>query len=114
MMCASVYPKLKCDMNTIKLFAFLLFFSVLSACCFTYRPDVQQGNIVTPEQISMLYEGMTKEQVQYLLGTPVLSHILNQDRWDYVYSCQKGNGPMSVRRLSLYFDRCHLVCIRQY
>lgn len=92
----------------IKLFILPLLFVMLSGCGWLYKQDVQQGNIITPAQVSMLHKGMTKEEVRYILGTPVMSHMLNCDRWDYVYTCRKGHGCMQVKRLSLYFNRCWL------
>ena len=83
----------------------------MTACA--YKQDLQQGNIIAPSQIAGLHIGMTKDQVRYLLGTPVLSHVLNQERWDYVHTSQAGNGPMKVNtRLSLYFSGEKLVSFR--
>jgi len=95
-------------MPIIKLFATIIILSTLTACGLLYKQDVQQGNIITPAQVSMLHKGMTKDQVRYLLGTPVMSHILNCERWDYVYTCKKGHGTMQVKKLSLYFRQCRL------
>jgi outer membrane protein assembly factor BamE len=112
---AYIIPSLsgKITMPMIKLLATLLLLFTVTACGWFYKQDVQQGNIITPAQVSMLRMGMTKEQVRYLLGTPVMSHVLNYDRWDYVYTCQKGRGPMHVRRLSLYFKQCWLAFFRE-
>lgn len=99
-------------MRIIKLSIAVLLAFTLTACCLIYRQDVQQGNVVTCEQVSMLHVGMPKEQVRYLLGTPLLSHILNCNRWDYVYTCQKGNGPMHVTRLFLFFEGERLAAFR--
>jgi outer membrane protein assembly factor BamE len=100
-------------MQTIKFLFILFIFSTITACTCAYRQDVQQGNIIAPSQIACLRVGMTKDEVRYLIGTPVLSHVLNRERWDYVYTCQKGNGPMKVNtRLSLYFSGERLVSFR--
>lgn len=70
-----------------------------------YRPDIQQGNVVTQDMVEQLRPGMTAEQVHFLLGTPMLQDIFHQDRWDYPYYLQRGNGRTQLRRLTVYFDR---------
>lgn len=95
-------------MQTIKLFMTLLLLTTIAGCGWIYRQDVQQGNLIFPQEVAMLHIGMTKDEVRYLLGTPVMSHVLNCERWDYVYTCQKGHNRMIVKRLSLYFRQCRL------
>lgn len=69
-----------------------------------YRPDVQQGNIVTREMVEPLRAGMTREQVRFLLGTPMLASIFHPDRWDYVYYLERGRtGEVTQRRLTVHF-----------
>jgi outer membrane protein assembly factor BamE len=63
-----------------------------------YRPDVQQGNIVTREMVDQLREGMTRDQVRFLLGTPLVVSVFHQDRWDYVYFLKRGKGDEEQRR----------------
>jgi outer membrane protein assembly factor BamE len=63
-----------------------------------YRPDVQQGNIVTREMVEQLRAGMTREQVRFLLGTPLVTSLFRQDRWDYVYYLKRGKGSEEQRR----------------
>ncbi|HEX7155742.1 MAG TPA: outer membrane protein assembly factor BamE, partial [Burkholderiaceae bacterium] len=50
-----------------------------------YRPDVQQGNIITKDMVDQLRPGMTRDQVRFMLGTPLLTDMFHQDRWDYTY-----------------------------
>jgi outer membrane protein assembly factor BamE len=101
-------------MQPIRLFILFLLFLTIAGCACAYKQDVQQGNLITDDQIACLHTGMTKEEVRYYLGTPVLSHVLNQERWDYIYTCQKGNGPMNVNtRFSLYFSGERLVGFRR-
>jgi outer membrane protein assembly factor BamE (lipoprotein component of BamABCDE complex) len=57
-----------------------------------YRPDVHQGNIITQEMVDKLKPGMTRRQVAFVMGEPVVRDPFNPDRWDYVYSVQVGNG----------------------
>jgi outer membrane protein assembly factor BamE len=79
----------------------------LSACTFPpriYRMDVQQGNLLNEEVISCIKVGMTKPQVQDVLGTPALAHTLNSNRWDYYYSFKPGMGGQNIeRRFTLFF-----------
>ena len=49
-----------------------------------YKMDIQQGNLLTQEQVSRLKPGMSKEEVRLILGTPLLTDIFHADRWDYV------------------------------
>ncbi len=74
-----------------------------SACIGPYRADVQQGNALPAEAIQKLRPGMSKQQVRYLLGTPLVTDPFHQDRWDYVYSLRHGNGKTVRRMLSLQF-----------
>ncbi|AKH19885.1 outer membrane protein assembly factor BamE [Sedimenticola thiotaurini] len=68
-----------------------------------YRPDIQQGNVVSQEAINNLKPGMSKSQVSYLLGTPMLVDVFHQDRWDYFYSMKTGNEEIKQERVTLYF-----------
>ena len=52
---------------------------------FPYKASVQQGNWITKDQVSLLRPGMTREQVRYALGTPMLTSALHGNRWDYPY-----------------------------
>ena len=70
-----------------------------------YRIDVQQGNVVTQEMASQLRPGLSRDQVRFVLGTPMLIDIFHSDRWDYVYRLQKGDsGQVDMRKLSVFFD----------
>ncbi|MBZ0090894.1 MAG: outer membrane protein assembly factor BamE [Sulfuricellaceae bacterium] len=86
-----------------------LLFVFLAACSFTnplqpYKIDVQQGNVVTQDMVSKLKAGMTKSQVRYVLGTPLLMDIFHANRWDYVYRYVKAGRLTEERRLTLFFD----------
>jgi outer membrane protein assembly factor BamE len=82
--------------------------SLLAACnSFNpYKIDVQQGNVLTQEMVAQLKPGQTREQVRFILGTPLLTDIFHQQRWDYVYSYRKGrSGEVETRQFSVYFDK---------
>ncbi|MGE0071514.1 MAG: outer membrane protein assembly factor BamE [Thiomonas sp.] len=70
-----------------------------------YRADVIQGNFVSREMADELKPGMTKEQVQAILGTPLLQTIFDQNRWEYVFSLRQGYHAPIVRRFTVYFDK---------
>ena len=76
-----------------------------------YRIDINQGNVLTQEDIDQLREGMNKSQVQFLLGSPTMLDPFHLERWEYVYSITVGWKPRAQRRLSLVFDRDTLVQI---
>lgn len=69
-----------------------------------YRPDIQQGNVVTKEMSEQLRQGMTREQVRFLLGTPLLTSVFHQDRWDYLYYLKRGrDDEQQQRKLTVWF-----------
>lgn len=77
--------------------------SVLEDLPFVYKMTVQQGNIISEEMIDRLEIGMTKRQVSFLLGTPLLTDFFHANRWDYTYTIKRGHQPMEERTLTLYF-----------
>jgi outer membrane protein assembly factor BamE len=85
--------------------------SALSNLPFVYKMTVQQGNIITEDMIDQLELGMTKAQVRYILGTPLLMDMFHTDRWDYTYTIRRGHQPMSTERLTLWFQDDQLVRI---
>ena len=66
----------------------LLAAAVLSGC--VYRPDIQQGNLLSVKDIEQVEVGMTRSQVRFLLGTPMVSDPFAPHRWDYVYRMEYG------------------------
>lgn len=69
-----------------------------------YRPDVPQGNIITKEMVEQLRPGMSREQVRFLLGTPLVTSVFHQDRWDYVYHLKRGKGTeVQTRKMAVWF-----------
>jgi outer membrane protein assembly factor BamE len=68
-----------------------------------YKPDIQQGNFVSQEMVQQLKTGMTREQVRFLLGTPLLTDIFHADRWDYIYWREATDGKRESRKLALFF-----------
>lgn len=68
-----------------------------------YRPDIQQGNFVSQEMLAMLKPGQTREQVKFILGTPLLTDIFHADRWDYPFYLARGNGELTSARVTVFF-----------
>lgn len=70
-----------------------------------YRVAVQQGNFLDARQVSQLQDGMTRSQVRFLLGTPMLPDAFDNDRWDYLYYLKLGRGGVTEqRRLTVFFE----------
>jgi outer membrane protein assembly factor BamE len=70
---------------------------------------IQQGNIVTEEMVDRLEPGMSKSQVRFLLGTPMLADLFHTNRWDYTYTIRRGHDDMELTRLTLLFQDDALV-----
>src|SRR5476649_805416 len=70
-----------------------------------YRINIQQGNFLNQSAVDTVKEGMTRSQVRYLLGTPMVADSFNKERWDYIYYLKKGrNSHIDSRRVTVYFD----------
>ncbi len=76
----------------------------LDAWSITYKIDIQQGVVVTQEMADQLKVGMTRDQVRFVLGTPILTDPFHADRWDYPFRFQPGRGRIEERRFTVYFD----------
>lgn len=95
-----------------------LFFPFLALTCLTltacttvlenlpgvYSLEIQQGNMVDQDMIDQLRPKMSKKQVLYIMGSPMLVDVFHQKRWDYLYSKQVGGEAREQKRISLYFD----------
>ena len=68
-----------------------------------YKIDIEQGNIVTQKMVDQLQPGMTKSQVRYIMGTPLLKDTFHPNRWDYVHTMQRDGEKRTEKRLTLYF-----------
>ncbi len=76
-------------------------FSALSP----FKIDIRQGNSLNPKQIDKLKLGMTRAQVQFIMGTSLLIDPFRPDRWDYVYSLQHDGKTVEFHKLELYFEQ---------
>jgi len=69
-----------------------------------YRVNVQQGNYIEQDKVDQLEIGMTKKQVQFIMGTPSIKDTFNQDRWDYYFSLRRGDKLLKNYRLTTHFE----------
>lgn len=100
-----------------KILGLFCFFGILTAApgCSSspfptiYKIDIQQGNYIDQDMLNTLQLGMTKRQVQFVLGTPLINDPFHQDRWDYLYRFKPGGGGEIVQRhATLYFENDRL------
>lgn len=77
-----------------------------------YAIDIQQGNIINQEMVDQLRPNMTKRQVLYVMGTPMLVDVFLKQRWDYIYSNQPGNDDRVQKRVTLFFNGDELANIQ--
>lgn len=73
-----------------------------------YRMEIQQGNFVSQDMLSKLKRGMTREQVRFVLGTPLVADMFHADRWDYVFYRETPKKPREERRVSVFFENDRL------
>jgi len=70
-----------------------------------YRINIQQGNFLDQAAVDQVKPGMTRSQIRYLLGTPMVADSFNKERWDYIYYLKKGRSRhVDSRRVTVYFD----------
>ena len=70
----------------------------------THRVDIQQGTVVTKDMADKLQIGMTREQVRFILGTPLIADVFHVNRWDYPYRFQPGRGEIQERKFTVFFE----------
>ncbi|HEY5799010.1 MAG TPA: outer membrane protein assembly factor BamE [Burkholderiaceae bacterium] len=68
-----------------------------------YRISIQQGNFISQEMAEKIKEGMTRDQVSFVLGTPLLTDPFHADRWDYPFRLKRGNGEILSSRVTVHF-----------
>lgn len=83
--------------------------SGLGACQLIYKLPTRQGNVVDQKDLDKLQTGMTRDQVRFLLGTPIAKSPFRDDRWDYVGYYRSPRGELNTRAVSLFFDADTLV-----
>jgi outer membrane protein assembly factor BamE len=97
-------------LHTLRLITLLTATVLLSACStlavdipLVYKIDIDQGNVINQDMINQLRPNMTKRQVIYVLGSPLLTDPFTRNRWDYIYSVQPGGEDRLQDRIALYF-----------
>jgi outer membrane protein assembly factor BamE len=83
-------------------FCLILTAALTQAC--VYRINIQQGNFLDQAAVEQVKIGMTRSQVRYLLGTPMVADSFDKERWDYIYYLKKGHSRhIDSRRVTVYF-----------
>lgn len=92
--------------NKLNIILLTMTLLAIGGCGFpgVYKIDIQQGNVITQDMVDQLRPGLTKRQVQYVMGTPLIEDTFNQSRWDYVYSLQPGGEARQQESISLFFE----------
>ncbi|MBI2290782.1 MAG: outer membrane protein assembly factor BamE [Betaproteobacteria bacterium] len=83
----------------------------LPAVISPYKIDIQQGNVVSQAMVSKLKAGMTRAQVRFALGSPLIVDMFRTDRWDYVYMYQKQGKEPQRHRITIIFEDDRLLRI---
>ena len=76
-----------------------------------YKIDIQQGNVITQQMVDQLRPGMTRNQVQYVMGTPLLENIFDKNQWNYVSSIQLGGTQQTQQTLTIFFKEGKLLSV---
>jgi outer membrane protein assembly factor BamE len=96
----------------ILLLPVLFIATTLSACLSVYKVEIQQGNVVTQEMIDKLKPGMTRSQVRFVLGTPLVTDAFHPDRWDYYYYLRPSKEKTGqTQRLTVTFKNDLLLSV---
>ena len=91
-------------MQTLRFLLLVLMALALTSGC-VYRANISQGNLVKQDDLDQVKMGMTKSQIRYLLGTPMIDDRFNVDRWDYVYYLKVGRQDAGFKRwVSIVFE----------
>ncbi len=82
----------------------LLITAMLTSGC-VYQAALSQGNLLDQEDVDQVEVGMTRGQIRFLLGTPMIDDPFHEDRWDYIYFLRIGNEKATFKRwISIHFD----------
>ncbi|HTJ54565.1 MAG TPA: outer membrane protein assembly factor BamE [Nitrosospira sp.] len=95
----------------LTLIALLLLAGCSSVPSFPYKIEVQQGNVITQEMVDKLKPGMTRAQVRFALGSPMISDAFHENRWDYIYRLEQAGKLVEQRNLTVFFEDDKLVRI---
>ncbi len=95
--------------KTVRLLLTAILLSALGGCSYlkfpgVYKIVIQQGNVITQDMIDELEPGMTRRQVRFVLGTPLIDDPFADDRWDYFYSFTNPNGREFSHYVTVVFQ----------
>jgi len=89
-----------------------IFFTVIPLSgCTIYEIDIQQGNVLDEEAVDKLQLGMNRQQVKFILGSPILTDTFHPNRWDYIHTYRPGKGETRQRTITITFKEDSLVKI---
>jgi outer membrane protein assembly factor BamE len=91
--------------------AVLLLAGCSSVPSLLYKIEIQQGNVITQEMVNKLKPGMTRSQVRFALGSPMISDAFHENRWDYLYRFEQRGRLVEQRKLTIFFEDDRLVRI---
>lgn len=113
-----VYYAISCQSHGVMRHIILLAALLCVACSSAlpsfkpYKMDIQQGNVVTSKMMLQLRPGMTKSQVRFIMGSPLIQDSFHRDRWDYFYQMRKGGKVVEQRRVIMEFENDALKRVR--
>ena len=101
--------------NWLQVVSLLPIIFILSSCTWepdlsgiglprVHKVDVPQGNVIEQDQINQLRPGMNKQQVRFVMGTPMLDDSFHANRWDYIFRFKPGYGDIEYKQATLYFN----------
>lgn len=102
-------PVLKWKFSPMRILLIAIALASLTACGGigfpgVYRINVEQGNLVTQEMVDQLKPGMTRRQVRFIMGTPLVEDSFNRERWDYPYVLRRGDKVLRESQITIHFD----------
>ena len=85
---------------------YLIALQLILASCAIHKVDIQQGNVLTTDIVQQVVPGMSRKQVEYLLGNPAIKDPFDHDRWDHPFSFQSGKKgtPLQRYHVTVFFD----------
>ena len=91
-----------------------IFIALAASAGCVYRANISQGNLIKQEDLDQVEVGMTRNQVRFLLGTPMIDDPFHRDRWDYVYYLKIGRKDAGLKRwVSVFFAEDRVSEIRR-
>jgi outer membrane protein assembly factor BamE len=90
--------------KSLFLLVFLIAGMGLLSSCSSYKMDIQQGNVIEQEQVNQLKRGMSRSQVQDLLGTALMQDDFHANRWDYVFYLKEAGQKPQLKSIAIVFQ----------